>query len=257
VQNVRLVLEYDGTGFHGWQAQPASSGQRTVQAEVERAIATVTGEAPKVIAAGRTDAGAHSLGQTINFELREQIEPERLRRSLNGVLPRQIAVLSASPCPAGFHARFSARRRSYRYLVENRAARSAVLRDRAWHVRPALDLDQMRAAAKDLVGRRNLGAFGHDPAGRNDVRNLEAIRIRRLRGVAEGQLLAFELTADAFLYGMVRRIVGFLVEVGLGRRDPSQAARLLAGEGRAPRVAPAHGLYQLSVEYPPSALRAA
>jgi len=100
VTNVRLVLEYDGSDFHGWQAQPPASGQRTVQAEVERAIATVTGETPKVVAAGRTDAGAHSLGQTVNFELGHEFQPELLRRSLNGVLPRDIAVLSAGPCPA-------------------------------------------------------------------------------------------------------------------------------------------------------------
>jgi tRNA pseudouridine38-40 synthase len=257
VANVRLVLEYDGTDFHGWQAQPAARRQRTVQAEVEGAIATVTGETPKVVAAGRTDAGAHSLGQTVNFELSRELDPAALRKALNGVLPRDIAVLSAEACPDGFHARFSARRRRYRYLVENRAARAAVLRDRAWHVRAPLDVSVMRAAAAGLVGRRDLGAFGTDPAGRNQVRNLEGIRIRRLRGESGGDLLAFELTADAFLYGMVRRIVGFLVEVGLGERDPGDAARLLAGEGRAPRVAPAKGLYQLSVEYPTAALRAA
>jgi tRNA pseudouridine38-40 synthase len=255
VGKLRMVLEYDGTGFHGWQAQPG--GRRTVQAEVERALAIVTGEATKLVAAGRTDAGAHSLGQTVSFELGRDLEPERLRQSLNGVLPRDIAVLSAAAAPDSFHARFSARRRSYRYVVENRAARAAVLRDRAWHVRSPLDIDAMRAAASELLGRRDLGAFGRDPAGRNDVRNLESIKIRRLRGVADGHVLAFELTADAFLYGMVRRIVGFLVEVGLGRRQPGEATRLLAGEGTAPRVAPAQGLYQLSVEYPALALVAA
>jgi tRNA pseudouridine38-40 synthase len=254
---MRLVLEYDGTDFHGWQAQPAAGGLRTVQAEVERAIATVTGETPKLVAAGRTDAGAHSLGQTVNFELCSELEPAALRQSLNGVLPRDIAVLSAAACPDGFHARFSAHRRSYRYLVENRAARAAMLRDRAWHVRAPLDLALMRSAASGLIGRRDHGAFGHDSTGRSEVRNLEEIRIRRLRGASDGHVLTFELTADAFLYGMVRRIVGFLVEVGLGRRDAGDAARLLAGEGAASRVAPAHGLYQLSVEYPAAALRAA
>jgi tRNA pseudouridine38-40 synthase len=254
---MRLVLEYDGTEFHGWQAQPAASGQRTVEAEVERAIATVTGETPKLVAAGRTDAGAHSLGQTVSFELGSELDPAALRHSLNGVLPRDIAVLSAAVCPDEFHARFSAHRRRYRYLVENRVARPALLRDRAWQVRAPLDLASMRAAAAVLIGRRDLGAFGRDPAGRSEVRNLEEIRIRRLRGASEGHVLAFELTADAFLYGMVRRIVGFLVEVGLGRRHAGDAARLLAGEGAAPRVAPAHGLYQLSVEYPAAALRTA
>jgi tRNA pseudouridine38-40 synthase len=254
VANVCMVLEYDGTEFHGWQAQPG--GQRTVQAEVERALATVTGESPRLVAAGRTDAGAHSLGQTVSFELSRELQPERLRQSLNGVLPRDIAVVSAAPAPDGFHARFSASRRRYRYLVENRSARAAVLRDRAWHVRQTLDIRAMRAAARDLVGRRDLGAFGHDPAGRNDVRNLEEIRIRRLKGVAEGHVIAFELTADAFLYGMVRRIVGFLVEVGMGRREAGDAARLLSGEGTSPRVAPAHGLYQLAVEYPAAVMAA-
>jgi tRNA pseudouridine38-40 synthase len=251
---MRLVLEYDGTGFHGWQAQPG--GQRTVQGEVERALATVTGERPKLVAAGRTDAGAHSLGQTVNFELGRELQPERLRESLNGVLPRDIAVLRAATAPDDFHARFSASRRRYRYLVENRDARAAVLRDRAWHVRQALDIDAMRTAARDLIGRRDLSAFGHDPAGRDDVRNLQEIRVRRLRGATEGKVIAFDLTADAFLYGMVRRIVGFLVEVGLGRREAGDAARLLAGEGSTPRVAPAHGLYQLSVEYPAAVLAA-
>ena len=253
----RMLLEYDGSGFHGWQAQPAARGQRTVEAEVESALATITGEAPKLIAAGRTDAGTHSLGQTVSFELGNEIEPESLRQSLNGVLPPDITVLSAGPCSPDFHARFSATRRHYRYLVENRDARTAVLRDRAWHVRSALDLGRMRAAASGLIGRHDLGAFGRDPAGRNNVRNLEAIRIRRLRGIGEGHVVAFDLTADAFLYGMARRIVGFLVEVGLGQREPAEAARLLAGEATAQRVAPARGLYQLPVDYPAALLVAA
>ena len=185
----------------------------------------------------------------MNFELGSEVEPSALRRSLNGVLPRDIAVLSAAACPDEFHARFSAHRRRYRYLVENRAARAAMLREHAWHVRAPLNLALMRAAAADLIGRRDLGAFGRDPAARSQVRNLEEIRIRRLKGASDGHLLAFELTADAFLYGMVRRIVGFHVEVGLGRRDPGDAARLLAGEAAASRVAPAHGLYLVRVDY--------
>jgi tRNA pseudouridine38-40 synthase len=247
--NVRLVLEYDGSAFHGWQAQ-SEPGPRTVEAEVTRAIAMVTRERVKLLAAGRTDAGAHSLGQTVNFKLDADIEPQQLRRSLNGVLPADIAVVSADLAPQSFHSRFSAHRRRYRYLVENRQARSAVLRHRAWHVRRPLDLGAMRQAAGGLLGRNDLGAFGRDPAGRNNVRNLEQLSIRRLRGAADGQLLAFELAADAFLYGMVRRMVGFLVEVGLELRAPADSRRLLLGQAvKASRVAPAHGLYQLAVEY--------
>jgi tRNA pseudouridine38-40 synthase len=247
--NIRLVLEYDGTDFHGWQAQPADRGLRTVQAEVEKALATVTGGPVKVVAAGRTDAGAHSLGQTVNFKLDHAADPDRLARSLNGVLPIDVAVVAADLVPDEFHARFSARRRRYRYLVENREGRSAVLRERAWHIRRELDVAQMRVAAAGLVGRNDLSAFGHDPAGRNNVRDLQQIRIRRFRGTA-GDVIAFDLAADAFLYGMVRRIVGYLVEVGLGRREAFEAGAILQAKSPAgARVAPAHGLYQLPIEY--------
>ncbi|HXA43539.1 MAG TPA: tRNA pseudouridine(38-40) synthase TruA [Candidatus Solibacter sp.] len=247
--NIRMVLEYDGTDFHGWQAQPAGRGLRTVQAEVEKGIATVTGERIKLVAAGRTDAGAHSLGQTVNFRLERAVDPGRLMRSLNGVLPMDVAVVAADQVADEFHARFSARRRRYRYLVENREARSTVLRERAWHVRRHLDISEMRVAAAALLGRNDLGAFGHDPAGRNNVRDLQQIRIRRLRGAA-GDIIAFDLAADAFLYGMVRRIVGYLVEVGLGRRQARETASVLRASSPArSRVAPAHGLYQMPVEY--------
>jgi tRNA pseudouridine38-40 synthase len=249
--NYRLVLEYDGSDFHGWQAQPARHGVRTVAGELLRAIETVTGEQPVMVAAGRTDAGAHSLGQTVNFHLKREIEPARLLLALNQLLPADVAVLSADIVEPEFHARFSARRRHYRYLVENRGSRPALLRQRAWHVRQPLNLGAMRRAARGLTGRRDLSAFGRDPAGRNTERNLEHIRIRRLRG-ADGGIVAFELAADAYLYGMARRIVGLLVDVGLGRRAPGD----VADPGRA-RVAPAHGLYQLKIDYPaPATARA-
>lgn len=244
--NFKLTLEYEGTHYHGWQSQ---LGQRTVAGELARAISTVTGETPRLVAAGRTDAGAHSLGQTVSFDLDHEIAPERLRDALNANLPADVAVIRAEHAPDGFHARFSARRRHYRYVVENRDARAAVLRDRAWQVRQPLDLAAMRKAARLLLGRRDLGAFGKDPAGRNTVRNLEALRIRRLRGAADGSLVAFDLSADAFLYGMVRRIVGLLVEVGMGRRTPADVRATVAGAPANVRVAPAHGLYQMAVDY--------
>ena len=239
-----MVLEYDGTAYHGWQEQPA--GQATVAGEVRDAIARITGERPALQAAGRTDAGAHSVGQTISFDLERELDTDRLRHSLNAVLPVDVAVREASVAEPGFHARFSARRRTYRYLVENRAERGALLRDRAWHVRQPLDIPAMRAAAAGLLGEHDLRAFGSDPAGRNTVRELSALRVRRLRN----GLVAFDLTANAFLYGMVRRMVGFLVEVGLGRRSAGESSELLRpGAVAAARVAPARGLYQLAVEY--------
>ncbi|MFN2465826.1 MAG: tRNA pseudouridine(38-40) synthase TruA [Candidatus Dormibacteria bacterium] len=243
----KMVLEYDGTAYHGWQQQPGD--QPTVEAAVKQAIETITGERPHLDAAGRTDAGAHSLGQTISFDLTRDLDPARLQTGLNAVLPRDVAVRRADLADPRFHARFSARRRTYRYLVENRAERGALLRDRAWHVRSALDVAAMRRAAAGLVGEHDLGAFGSDPAGRNTVRELFSLRVRPLRATG-GSLVAFDLTANAFLYGMVRRIVGFLVEVGLGRRPAEDAAALLGpGAKSVSRVAPARGLYQMGVQY--------
>ena len=240
----KLVLEYDGAAYHGWQEQPG--GPVTVSGAVRDAMARLTGERPRLDAAGRTDAGAHSLGQTISFNLEGNIDPDRLAHSLNAVLPRDIAVREAAAVEPGFHARFSARRRIYRYLVENRMERGALLRDRAWHIRQPLDLGAMRAAASELLGKNDLSAFGSDPAGRNTVRELSQLRVRRLRH----GLVVFDLTANAFLYGMVRRIVGFLVEVGLGRRPVAESRQLLLpGAIAVSRVAPALGLYQLAVEY--------
>jgi tRNA pseudouridine38-40 synthase len=243
----KIVLEYDGTGYHGWQQQPGAT--LTLEGAFKSAIERITGERPHLDAAGRTDAGAHSLGQTVSFGLGREIDPARLRQALNAVLPRDIVVREADTVDPGFHARFSARLRSYRYLVENSGDRAALLRDHAWHVRRPLDVDAMRAAAAPLVGEHDLAAFGSDPAGRNTVREMHDLRVRALRS-AGGALVAFDLTANAFLYGMVRRIVGFLVEVGVGRRSATDtpgvlAARTLSGSP----VAPARGLYQLKVQY--------
>jgi len=240
----KLVLEYDGAAYHGWQEQPG--GVATVAAAVRDAIERITGERPPLAAAGRTDAGAHSVGQTVSFPLLSEIASDRLLGALNAVLPSDIAVLAAGTVDAGFHARFSARRRTYRYLVENRPVRGALLRGRAWQVAEPLDLAAMRAAASTLLGEHDLAAFGSDPAGRSTVRQLQQLRVRRLRDA----LVAFDLTANAFLYGMVRRIVGFLVEVGIGRRPASESSLLLLpGARAAARVAPARGLYQMAVEY--------
>ena len=240
----KLVLEYDGTAYHGWQEQPG--GQATVAGAVRDAIQRITGERPGLAAAGRTDAGAHSLGQAVSFELSGEIAGHSLLTALNAVLPADIAVVAAEVVDPGFHARFSARRRTYRYLVENRPSRGALMRHRAWQVRQPLDIAAMRAAAAQLVGEHDLAAFGSDPAGRNTVRELHQFRVRRLRA----SLVAFDLTANAFLYGMVRRIVGFLVEVGMGRRAAAESGSLLLpGAHAAARVAPARGLYQMAVEY--------
>src|SRR5438445_3828849 len=182
----KLTLEYDGSGFHGWQAQP---GRRTVEGEVRRALEVVTRQRSRLVAAGRTDAGAHALGQVVGVALELAPDLKRLQRSLNGLLPPEIAVVGVAEVAPTFHARFSARRRHYRYLVENRGVRPALLQGRAWHVRPTLDRTAMRAAASALTGRHDLGQFGKDPAGRSPVRSRERPETRRGRGGSDGDVI--------------------------------------------------------------------
>jgi tRNA pseudouridine38-40 synthase len=247
VRNIRLVLSYDGTHFNGWQAQPGHV--RTVAGELGRAITQVTGESPRLVAAGRTDRGAHSLGQTVSFALAGDVSPERLLTSLSVALPHDIEVNQSDEVPQTFHARFSARRRRYRYLLDNRPVGNPPTRAHAWHVKERLDIAAMRGAAMGLLGKRDLRVFGADPAGRNTVRNLQDVSVRRLPA-GEEELVAVDLCADAFLYGMVRRIVGFLVEVGLHRRAAAEVSSIVRnGRMWTGRVAPAVGLYQLAPEY--------
>lgn len=250
----RLTLEYDGSDFHGWQRQP---GLRTVEGEVLRAVASVTGETAELTAAGRTDAGAHSHGQVVGCTLGRPWVGERLREALNAVLPRDVAVSAVEDAPEGFHARHDARSRMYRYVVVPRRSRAPLARRYAWYVRGPLDLDAMRRAADRLRGTHDFGAFGRSPRpGGSTVRTISEIAVRRASGIGGGEgvdAILIDVVADAFLFGMMRSIAAALVAVGSGRLDASDLAVALthptAGRIR-PAAAPAHGLHQWTVIYP-------
>ena len=251
----RLTLEYDGTDFHGWQRQP---GMRTVEGELRAALARIGDPEVDLTAAGRTDAGAHAHGQVVGLRTGRDWEPEALRRALVGVLPRDVTVSSAAPAAAGFHARRHAVSRTYRYLVVPR--RTPVARRFAWEISGAVDLDAMRGAAEVLHGRHDFGAFGRSPQpGGGTVRTVHQISVRRATSVCGGEQLAvvvIEVTADAFLYGMMRAIAGALVAVATGRLGREQVAAALADPGSRPErvtVAPARGLHQWAVAYAPAA----
>ena len=252
-----LTLEYDGGGFSGWQRQP---DRRTVEGVLLDAIATATGERVRLTAAGRTDAGAHAHGQVAGCSLRRAWEPRRLRAAVNAHLPDDVVVLEVRTVPVGFHARFDARTRTYRYIVVPRSERAAVARDHAWRVAGRLDIDAMREAADRLVGTHDFAAFGRSPrAGGSTVRSVHALTVRthRLPGphgedVADPRtLVTIDVTADAFLYGMMRAIAATLVAVGDGRLDAASVASLLDAPRTARRqpTAPAHGLHQWAVTY--------
>lgn len=242
--NTRVVLEYDGSRFAGFQRQARG---RTVQAELERALLELTGEAVRVIGAGRTDAGAHALGQVVNLRLPERFPLARLVAGLNARLPEDVAALSAEAVPEDFHARYSALWRLYRYRYLDRPGRPALERRRCWHLRTRLDIDAMASAAQALPGKHDWTSFcsASEPAAAR-VREMRRASIRR-----RGEFVELELEAEGFLRGLARGIAGGLAEVGLGRREPGWVGEVLAARDRrlAPRTAPAGGLYLAKVIY--------
>ncbi len=242
--NIKVVLEYDGTDFAGWQQQ---KNERSVEAELKRALRSVVGEAVTVYGAGRTDAGAHAEGQVANFHTDGRISPQRLMAALNARLPQDVAVLSAEAVDDDFHSRYSARWRRYRYRFLDRPARPALERGRCWHVRGPLDVDAMGRAAKALVGKHDWTSFcsASEPAdGR--VREMRSATVAR-----HGEFVELELVAEGFLRGMVRSIAGGLAEVGRGRRPAKWVGEVLRARDRrqAPRTAPAGGLTLMEVIY--------
>lgn len=249
---LRLVLEYDGTDFHGWQSQPSA---RTVEGVLRSALEQVTGESPRLTAAGRTDAGAHSHGQVVGVRLEHQWEPQPLATALNAVLPADAAVRGAAQAVDTFHARFEATSRTYRYLVMPRRERSPLLRRYAWQVGGELDDAAMRRAAALLRGTHDFAAFGRSPRpGGGTVRTVQHVGVRRIAPLEDPAtpVLVIEVSADAFLYGMMRGFAGALVAVGRGRRSVDELAGMLADPScrRTVTVAPARGLHQWAVTYP-------
>ena len=233
-QRFRATVEYDGTEFAGFQLQ---RGARTIQGELEAALARLSGGIRQpVMGAGRTDAGVHATGQVIAFTYPGSLSAEGLTEALNGNLPPDVAIRDVRRAPAGFNPRYAARYREYRYSIWN-GPRSPLHERTAHWVRVDLDLAAMARAATTLEGRHDFSAFGGaDP---QPVRTVHRIRVRRT-----GSLVTIDVRADAFLRGMVRRIVGTLLAVGTGRLEASAVGRLLTAGTRAldGAAAPAKGL---------------
>jgi tRNA pseudouridine38-40 synthase len=232
---VRLTLAYDGTDFRGWQRQ---RGVRTIQGVLEAALERVLGEAPRLSAAGRTDAGVHARGQVVSFA--SEVEPERLRRALNGMLAPEVVVLDARTAPEGFDARFSATAREYRYRIDVGEVPDPFAARFVWHRPGEPRVGEMRRAAALLVGEHDFASFCRRPPGdRHTVRDLE-----RLSVVRDGDRLEVAARANAFLHQMVRSLVGTLVAVGEGRIAAGSMPAVLEARDRAAAgdVAPAHGL---------------
>lgn len=242
---VKLVLEYDGTAYVGWQVQPNGP---SVQAEVERALATLHKAPRRVTAAGRTDAGVHARGQVVSFAEERPLPVKAYVKGMNALLPPDVAVRAASLEAEGFDARRSARGKRYRYVIENLPTRAPLTRLQAWQLFHPLVLAPVREAAAHLVGRHDFAAFqAADCASEHAVRD-----VRRLEILGEaGGRIEVVIEATAFVKHMVRNIVGTLVEVGRGRRAPGSMLRLLERGDRteAGPTAPPQGLSLEEVFY--------
>ena len=241
-RNIRLVLEYDGTFFKGWQIQPK---QRTVQGELEARLERLCSQPVRVIASGRTDTGVHAQGQVVNFKWNKDISLERLQHALNGMLPADVAVLAADEVPSTFHARFDARRRTYLYQI--RQQKQALRRDQAWWIRRPLDVAAMQEAASALVGHHDFTSFCV-AAFEKEKRDCQVFDCT-WQALENG--LQFRMEANRFLRAMVRSIVGTLVEIGRGIRLPSAIPQILAAQNRqsAGESAPPQGLFLNKVLY--------
>jgi tRNA pseudouridine38-40 synthase len=244
-RNIRLLLEYDGTRYHGWQRQADTA---TIQQTLEEALERLTGEKVALIGSGRTDAGVHALGQVANFRTNSAIPLTAFHKGLNSLLPRDIAVLSATEAEPSFHARKSARAKTYEYRILNRGNRSPLARHYAWWIAPPLDPAAMAMAAAILPGEHNFVAFrasGSD--NQNPVRRVLAASWRD----SPGGWLTFTITATGFLRGMVRSLVGTMAEVGRGKAPATVLAELLESGARhlAGPTAPPQGLYLVEVFY--------
>jgi len=254
VTTFKIILAYDGAGFVGWQRQTSGT---SIQGLLEDALRALDARDVPVTGAGRTDAGVHALGQVASFSLARAMAPDVLVRAMNARLPDTIRVLAATEAPAAFHARFDARKKTYRYRIWNGDVMSPFECAQAWHVSGALDVEQMAAAARLLEGRHDFAAFqGAGTTTRTTAREVfssSVIELSQCLGcsVVRGRLLVYEITGNGFLRHMVRTIVGTLVEIGRGRQSAAWMREVVASRDRARAgpTAPAAGLFLAGVEY--------
>jgi tRNA pseudouridine38-40 synthase len=248
-----LEIEYDGTPFMGWQRQKHGLA---IQQVVEEAGAKLRGggDVSEAVSSGRTDAGVHAIAQIVQIELPDHLAPFRIREAMNFHLkPHPIVVLRCCIAPEGWHARFSAVSRSYRYIISNRAVPPALALNRVWHVRQKLDAEAMHRAAQTLLGHHDFSSFRASACqAKSPMRTLDILTVTR-----DGEKIYIDASARSFLHHQVRNIVGSLVEVGEGSWPEAQLAETLAAKNRAVAgpTAPAQGLYFTGVAYePPLAL---
>ncbi|MEJ2695714.1 MAG: tRNA pseudouridine(38-40) synthase TruA [Candidatus Sulfobium sp.] len=255
MRRIRLLIEYDGTDYHGWQSQKSGG---TIQDILSEAIFSVTGEEVKLTGASRTDAGVHALSQVAAFRTGSRLSSELIMRALNAKLPADIRILEAEEESEGFHPRYDADRKSYFYILSPDRNPSAFLRKYVWYLKTPVDVTAMSEASQKLLGKHNFSSFrGAGCGAKHPVRTVHACEVAKLDSVGfmtaaiRGDFIRFRIEADAFLRHMVRNIVGSLVEVGRGRMSPGEFSDLLTvcDRTKAGPTAPARGLFLAKIIY--------
>lgn len=243
----KVNVEYNGTPYCGFQKQ-TDIEQKSVQGVLEKAIFEMANEEVTITPSGRTDAGVHALNQTMHFDLKKSFEPHKIVSGLNHFLrPEDVSILSCEIADKEFHARFDAKIRHYRYLIINRPAPLTLQKTLAWHMVTKLDLDEMRKAAKFLIGQHDFSSFRDSECqGKSPIKTLKKIEIQQ-----EENQITLDFSAKSFLHHMVRNIVGTLVWVGLGKISANEIKSILESKDRTKSGpnAPAHGLYFFGVDY--------
>lgn len=245
MRNIKLIIEYDGKNFAGWQTQP---GKVSIQGEIEKAIKEITGEDVELIASGRTDAGVHAFGQTANFHTESNLPVERFPYAFNSKLTKSIVVKSAEEVEERFHSRYNCKGKTYRYIINNNEFPSALERYREFHMPYSLNKEDMKKALKKFEGEHDFKGFkssGGSPK-KTTVRTITKAEMKESNGK-----IIIELTGDGFLYNMVRIICGTIVDVGLGKISADEIEDIIKSgdRTRAGKTLPPHGLYLVKVYY--------
>ena len=244
MRNIKLIIEYDGKDFNGWQKQP---NKLNIQGEIERAIEEITGESIDLIASGRTDAGVHSLGQTANFKTESKIPIEKIPIAINSKLKQSIIIKSAEEVDERFHSRYNVKSKKYRYTINNSKYGSAIYRNVEYHFPIKLNIENMQKAAKYFEGEHDFKAFkASGTSSKSSVR-----KIYKAEVIKNEDRIYIELTGNGFLYNMVRIISGTLLDVGSGKIAPEEIKNIIETKDRklAGKTLPPQGLCLVEVNY--------
>ncbi len=244
MKNIKLTIEYDGTDFNGWQIQP---NQRTIQDEIQKAVKIMCRQDIKIYGAGRTDAGVHAKGQVANFHISSHISCNRFAPALNSILPKDIVIKKSIEVDKGFHSRYSAVAKEYKYIIYNDTTRSSILRNYSYYVNYNLDIQKMQRASKTLIGTYDFKTFMSSGSSIGDtVRTIYSLNIE-----SEKNIIEITIKGNGFLYNMVRIIVGTLIDIARGKIQEKAIKNILYSKNRetAGHTAPAQGLYLQQVFY--------